>query len=129
MVTTDFILQEQEQGKIGGRGKIIQLDESKFGKRKFNRGRRVEGHWVLGAIENGSEDFRLIVCPDNVRDANTLLPIIQEHIEIGSEIHTDAWRAYSQLSSCGYIHKVVNHSDPHNRFLGLFSFYLFISCF
>ena len=48
MVTTDFILQEQEQGKIGGRGKIIQLDESKFGKRKFNRGRRVEGHWVLG---------------------------------------------------------------------------------
>ena len=70
-MTTDFILQEQEQGKIGGRGKIIQLDESKFGKRKFNRGRRVEGHWVLGAIENGSEDFRLIVCPDNVRDANT----------------------------------------------------------
>ena len=78
---------------------------------------------MLGAIENGSEDFRLIVCLDNVRDANTLLPIIQEHIEIGSEIHTDAWRAYSQLSSCGYIHKVVNHSDPHNRFLGLFSFY------
>ncbi|CAH2095711.1 unnamed protein product [Euphydryas editha] len=45
-------------GKIGGPGKIFQIDESKFGKRKYNKGRHIEGHWVLGMIEDGSEDLR-----------------------------------------------------------------------
>ena len=81
MVTTNFVLKE-EQGQLGGPGTIIQIDESKFGKRKFNRGRRVEGHWVLGAIQNGSEDFRLIVCPDNIRNAETSIPIIKQHIRV-----------------------------------------------
>ena len=116
MVTTNFVLKE-EQGQLGGPGTIIQIDESKFGKRKFNRGRRVEGHWVLGAIQNGSEDFRLIVCPDNIRNAETLIPIIKQHIRVGSEIHTDAWKAYRQLSSHGYTHKIVNHSDPEHHFV------------
>ena len=36
---------------IGGPGSIIEIDESKFGKRKYNQGRYVEGHWVFGGIE------------------------------------------------------------------------------
>lgn len=32
--------------------KIVQIDESKFGKRKYNRGRRIEDHWILGIIDN-----------------------------------------------------------------------------
>ena len=103
---------------IGGPGVIVQLDESKFGKRKYNRGRGIEGHWVLGIIADGSEDFRLVTCPENLRDADTLIPIILAHVAPGSEIHTDAWRAYSKLSNYGYIHKVVNHSDPEHRFVG-----------
>ena len=35
---------------IGGQGKIVKIDESKFGKRKYNKGRLVEGQWVLGGI-------------------------------------------------------------------------------
>lgn len=31
---------------IGGEGKIVEIDESKFGKRKYNRGHRIEGQWV-----------------------------------------------------------------------------------
>ena len=72
---------------------------------------------MLGMIEDGSEDFCLVVCPDNVRDAATLIPIIKEHIEVGTEIHTDMWQAYNSLATNGYIHKVVNHSDPENRFI------------
>jgi len=43
------------------------------------------------------------------RDRATLLPIIQREVEIGSTIHSDEWRAYSNLSDHGYVHKTVNH--------------------
>jgi hypothetical protein len=39
------------QEKIGGNGMIVEIDESKFGKRKYSRGHRVEGVWILGMIE------------------------------------------------------------------------------
>ncbi|CAG5052590.1 unnamed protein product [Parnassius apollo] len=40
----------------------------KLAKNKAKKGRHIEGHWVLvGLIEDGSEDLRLEVCPENVR--------------------------------------------------------------
>ena len=36
---------------IGGPGKVVKIDESKFGKRKYHCGRHVDGHWVFGGIE------------------------------------------------------------------------------
>ena len=36
--------------KIRGIGKVVEIDESKFGKRKYSRGRPVEGQWVFGGI-------------------------------------------------------------------------------
>ena len=47
---TPFLERDQQ---IGGPGKIVQIDESKFGKRKCHRGHRVEGQWVFGGIEEG----------------------------------------------------------------------------
>ena len=37
--------------KIGGPGIVVELDESKFGKRKDNRGKKVKGAWVFGGVE------------------------------------------------------------------------------
>ncbi|KCZ82396.1 hypothetical protein H312_00054, partial [Anncaliia algerae PRA339] len=36
--------------KIGGPNIIVEVDETKLGKRKFNRGRLVDGVWVIGGI-------------------------------------------------------------------------------
>jgi transposase-like protein len=117
LVMEDFLERQEYRGQIGGPGKIVQIDESKFGKRKYNRGRHTDGHWVLGLIEDGSEDLRLILCPNNKRGEVDLLPIIQKHVAPGTEIHTDCWKAYDRLDQVGYIHKRVNHSDKENPFV------------
>jgi hypothetical protein len=36
---------------IGGVGVVVEIDESKFAKRKYNRGHSVKGGWVLGGRE------------------------------------------------------------------------------
>ena len=40
--------------RLGGEGKIVQIDESKFWKRKYHRGHHVEGQWVFSSIEQDS---------------------------------------------------------------------------
>eukprot|EP00731_Ephydatia_muelleri_P034513 Em0063g18a len=65
-----------ETEKIGGVGKVVEINESKFGKRKYNRGRRREGQWVLGGVERGSEEMFMQIVPS--RDAATLLPVNRE---------------------------------------------------
>jgi len=105
---TDF----EEQGPIGGLGKVVEIDECKIGRRKFERGRVVEGSWILGLIERGCpENYRLEICPDNKRDKDTLLSLIKKNIKPGTEIHTDCWKGYIGLEAEGYIHKTVNHSE------------------
>ena len=68
---------------IGGPGKTVQIDESKFGKRKKcknGRGHRVEGAWVFGGVEVGANElynnnkYFAVVVED--RKAVTLLPLI-----------------------------------------------------
>ena len=42
---------ETTQEKIGGDGIIVEIDESKIGKVKHNRGHKVEGARVVGGVE------------------------------------------------------------------------------
>ena len=44
----------QRREKIGRPGKLVQIDESKIGKRKYHRGHVVEEQWVFGGIEEDS---------------------------------------------------------------------------
>ncbi|KAG2213352.1 hypothetical protein INT45_004513 [Circinella minor] len=66
---------------------IIEIDESKFGKRKNHRGHRVEGVWVLGGVErtNKRKTF-LAVVPR--RDAQTLTEV-HEVVNHSIEFITD----------------------------------------
>ena len=37
--------------KIGGENVVVEIDEAKFGRRKYNRGRITEGKWIFGGRE------------------------------------------------------------------------------
>ena len=50
--------------KIGGEGKVLQIGESKVGKRKYHRGHSVEGQWVFGGIEEDSRRCFLVAVED-----------------------------------------------------------------
>jgi hypothetical protein len=73
--------------QIGGEGKIVEIDEAKIGKRKYNGGRYLEGQWVLGGIERASNKFFLAAVED--RTANTLVGIIKDKIKPGMTIYSD----------------------------------------
>ena len=38
----------------GGPGKVVEIDKSKFGKRKYHPGRSVDGHWAFGGEATGT---------------------------------------------------------------------------
>ena len=96
--------------KIGGVGKTVEIDESKFGaKRKYQRGRVSEGPWVFGAVERGSQKALLFRVPDRTRE--TLVHrLITTHILPGTVIYSDQFSPYIPLNQLGYIHLSVNHS-------------------
>ena len=104
------LLHSPQGPKIGGPRKIVEIDESKFGKRKFHRGRRVEGVWVFGGIEQGLHNVFLTCVPDRTR--NTLEDIILRFILPETKVISDCWVAYNteSLERYGYIHETVNHS-------------------
>lgn len=94
---------------IGGLGVEVEIDESKFGKRKYRKGRRVEGRWVFGGREK-YDKTKIFMIPVDDRKKATLIPIIEKYIKKGSIIHSDCWASYKCLKKLGYMHKTVNHS-------------------
>ena len=95
---------------IGGEGITVEVDESKFGRRKYHRGRRVEGVWVIGGIENTSEKKCFLVKVEK-RDEETIKKILKTYVRKGSIVRTDCWRGYLNIEEELYVHhKTVNHS-------------------
>jgi transposase-like protein len=91
--------------RLGGPGKIVEIDEAKFGKRKYNRGRRVKGNWVLGGIQRDTRQSFLVRVQDRTR--RTLIREIRRAILPGTTIITDCWKSYSDLVNYGFTHLTV----------------------
>ena len=109
---TEYAFDNQEA--IGGEGVIVEIDESHFGKRKFDRGRPLSNIWVFGGIERVSKASFIIPLVEPLpreRTADNLIPLIIKYIKPQSVIISDKWRAYNKLDQLGYVHKSVNHSD------------------
>lgn len=95
---------------IGGEGRTIAVDESKFFHRKYHRGRYTDGHWVLGGIDVDDHTQCFLQTVPR-RDSATLIPVVQKYVLPRTRIWTDEWAAYRQLGLLGYHHYTVNHTE------------------
>jgi IS1 family transposase len=102
---------DSESCMIGGPGIVVEMDETKMGKRKYHKGHRVEGVWVVGGVEKTpARRVFLVVVED--RSMKTMQEIVSKNIASGSTIRTDMWKSYGFLDKDpAFIHEVVNHSE------------------
>jgi hypothetical protein len=70
---TMLVFLEACSEKIGGPNKIAEIDESKFGRRKYHKGHPVRGQWVFCGVERDSG--KLFLTPVRDRTAYTLMDI------------------------------------------------------
>ncbi|CAB9523887.1 Inherit from opiNOG: protein Hydra magnipapillata [Seminavis robusta] len=111
----EVVLETMENYQIGGIGVEVEIDESKFGKRKYHRGHRVDGVWVFGGVERTPERKCFLVAVED-RKKPTLEALIEEFILPGSIIVSDKFPSYEDLEGkedFWYQHEVVNHSQNY----------------
>ena len=57
----------------------------------------------------------LVMYPVNNRNADTLIPLIEKHVELGTRIFSDNWAAYFKLNEIGYPHFTVTHKTTFKQ--------------
>ena len=68
--------------------------------------------WVFGIVDTTHQPVLGVMRVVNQRDAATLLPLIQQWTKPGTEVWSDEWRAYNNVSTLPTVssHHTVNHS-------------------
>jgi transposase-like protein len=89
---------------------LAEVDESQFGKRKYNRGRIGRTDWFFGMCD-ADPGGRVYIVKVDRRDHETLCPIIFSCVEQDTVVMSDMWAAYGPLDKYGYPHLTVNHSE------------------
>jgi hypothetical protein len=102
-ICLDFI--EKHSDKLGGPGKIVEIDKAKIGKRKYIRGCYIEEQWVFGGIERDTANFFIVPIPNQT--ANTLLEITKQWIHPGTNVISDCWSSYNRLGMQGFQHLIM----------------------
>jgi hypothetical protein len=109
--------------QIGGKGVIVEMDESKFGKRKYNKGHPVEGNWVWGAVERivdpntgQASAGRCVMVVVPKRDIPTLKPLILRFIKPGSYIISDCYSSYKGTKDYPSDRQVMSDSEYYHYF-------------
>jgi len=105
-ICENYMLRKSKD-QIGGKGIVVEIDESCFSKRKFNVGRITKNVWVFGGIERETKNYFFEIVPN--RTSKTLIEIIKKRINPESIIISDCWASYSRLELEGFMHLSVNH--------------------
>ena len=63
---------------------------------------------MFGGVERDSKRCFLSIVADH--SSATLIPLIKEHIAVGTIIISDCWKSYQSLSEEGFKHSTVDHS-------------------
>ena len=67
VVVASFLQEQKERAMINCPGRVVQTGQAKFGDRKYHVSRIIDGHWLVGMLEDGSEDIRFVLCSNNSR--------------------------------------------------------------
>ena len=92
---------------MGGSGHVVQIDESLFPRKKYNRGRIVPEQWIFGGYDPAIKEGFLL--PISRRNATTLIPLIIQWIRLGTEIWLDMWCSYNGIAAQGFQLDFANH--------------------
>lgn len=99
---------------IGGKGKVVEVDETYFGDKDVARKRTKLGkashsskRSIVSLVERGGSARTFHV---NRADASTVMAIMADHIIPTSEIHTDESRLYNNVKNGYNGHHAVIHS-------------------
>ncbi|KCZ79038.1 hypothetical protein H312_03577, partial [Anncaliia algerae PRA339] len=103
------ILKLLGRNKIGGFGHVVEIDESKFIKLKYNVGRLVRSPWIVRGIDLTTNQIFFVEVLK--RDKERLENIIKEYLYEGTTIVIDCWGSYINLEPLGYYQFQVNHTE------------------
>lgn len=103
--------------KLGGKGKVLEIDETLIAKRKYNKGRKIGQVWVFGIVERDTGRCHVEVLKDKTKES--FEKIIKKYADESSIIMTDEHKSYSGLRSIGFQHYTIKHKenfvDPENK--------------
>ena len=101
--------------KLGGRNKIVEIDESLYAKVKHNKDKDLKRPqvWTFGLVQRPdsltAKKCYLQVVPN--REAQTLLEIIYDKCLPGSIVYSDCWSSYDKISKLELVQKLsIIHS-------------------
>ena len=89
---------------IGGRGVVVEIDESMFTNRKGEN-----GIWIIGGVERTLKKKCFFKIVKN-RDKKTIRDIVRKHVGRSFIVMTDQWKGYHNLQKLNVRHFTVNHS-------------------
>ena len=92
-------------------GGAVEVDEAYLGgKTTGKRGRGADGKVLVAVAVEGVDERLGRVRFRCIKDASaaSLIPFVTDHVQHGSEVVTDGWRAYRSIASKGYRHHPIS---------------------